>query len=198
MALKPLDNEPMLLAALSRGDHRAFCTLFDHYHGYVYGFGRKLTRSDDLAEEIVQDIFIKVWNGREELPELTNFGGYLSRLIRNHAYSILRKQLLHTRVHADLAGEGWFSDVDDSLEQQLDYQETRRIMDDAIGQLTEQQRRIYIRCHQQGQKYEEVASELGISADTVHYHIKAALKTIRAHFGKYGMGYAGLFIQLFR
>lgn len=196
MAIKPLENESVLLAQISEGDHRAFCNLFDHYEQYVYGFGRKLTRSNDQAEEIVQDVFLKIWVGREKLVNIENFEAYLNRLVRNQSYSMLRQNLSHAKGMDKISSST--SEMEDSLEAQIEYKETVKILNDAILSLPEQQRRVYDLCHIQGLKYDEAAEKMNISADTVHYHMKLALKSIRAHFNKNAFAYPILITYLFK
>ncbi|WP_139302439.1 RNA polymerase sigma factor, partial [Mucilaginibacter polytrichastri] len=177
MAIKPLNDETELLAKVVQGDQRAFTTIFDYYQKYVFGFGLKLTYSEDLAEEIVQDIFLKVWYGRDKLNTIESFGAYLNRLVRNHAFNLLRQVASHAKANKRI-GEG-LSELDNSTQHDLDLRETTRLLDEAIQLLPLQQKKIYILCRQEGLKYEEAAQQLNISPDTVHYHMKLALNAIR-------------------
>lgn len=195
MALKPLDQENVILAKVAQGDHHAFFLLFDHYQRYVYGFGRKLTRSGDQAEEIVQDIFQKIWTRREKLPEIDHFEAYITRLVRNHAYTILRKNMLSAKINTGLSKETAMEVSD--LNAELDYRETVVLLNEAIKSLPGQQRKAYELCHQQGLKYEDAAKEMDISPETVHYHMKLALKTIREHFKRNSFLYPVLISFLF-
>jgi RNA polymerase sigma-70 factor (ECF subfamily) len=195
MTLRTLHDEHELLAQVAGGDHKAFCILFDRYHGYVFGFGRKLTRSDDQAEEIVQDIFLKIWALREKLSSLDNFEAYLTRLVRNQSYSVLRRNIAHDKASSVFLSQQ--AEQDNNMERQLAYNETVRILEEAIQGLPEQQRKVYELCHRQGLKYEDAAREMAISADTVHYHMKLALKAIREHFKKHSFVYQVLLAALF-
>ncbi|EDM33862.1 RNA polymerase ECF-type sigma factor [Pedobacter sp. BAL39] len=196
MALKPLNQENIILAKIAQGDHHAFFLLFDHYQRYVYGFGRKLTRSDDQAEEIVQDIFQKIWTLKEKLPEIEHFEAYITRLVRNQAYTILRKNMLSAKINTGLSEEAAMEVSD--LNTELDYRETVVLLNEAIQSLPDQQRKAYELCHQQGLKYEDAAKEMNISPDTVHYHMKLALKTIREHFKRSSFLYPALISFLFK
>jgi RNA polymerase sigma-70 factor (ECF subfamily) len=69
----------------------------------------------------------------------------------------------------------------------LDYKETKELLDDVVRRLPEQQRRVYALCHFEGLKYDEAAAQLNISPDTVHYHMKLALATIREHFKRHAL-----------
>lgn len=195
MAINPLFNESKVKAAIAAGDQHAFCTLFDHYQKYVFAFSLKLTRSEEIAEEVVQEIFMKIWDGRDKLKSIENFGAYLNRLVRNHSFNILRQEASHARANQKIGLS--LSEGDDSTQQQLDYREISRILNEVIEHLPAQQKMVYTLCHQEGLKYEEAALKLNISASTVHYHMKLALSAIREHFKKNAGLYPVLLLYLF-
>jgi RNA polymerase sigma-70 factor (family 1) len=194
MSEKNLLNEAALLAKIAGGDERAFREVFDHYQRYVFTFAQKITRSNADAEEIVQDIFLKIWFGRNQLPTVENFGAYLNRLVRNHAFNLLRHEAVVSKVKAEIELNS--SDNDLGTQQALDYKETKEILDAVVSRLPDQQRKIYSLCHFEGLKYDEVAAQLNISPDTVHYHMKLALSTIREHFKRHALVHVGLMMIL--
>jgi RNA polymerase sigma-70 factor (family 1) len=174
---------PDLKPTLSRivnGDEIAFREIFDLFSPKVYGFAMKLTHSAALSEEIVQDVFVKIWVGRESLENVNYFPSYLYTITRNHTFNILKKLAVEERIKKilirDLAEE-----QDESQENTL-YQEHHHLLVNAVSQLPPQQRLVYSLCHQQGLKYEEVAEQLNISRLTVKTHMQKALRTIRSHF----------------
>jgi RNA polymerase sigma-70 factor (family 1) len=187
MAIKPLDNERLLLAKIAEGDQVAFCSLFDYYQKYVFSFGRKLMRSEEIAEEIVQDIFIKIWEGKDKLKSINNFGAYLNILVRNHSFNLLRQLAYKQKIGQEMILS--LSDEDNSTQHIIDYREIVRTLDDVLDHLPEQQKMVYNLCHLDGLKYEEAAAKMNISVSTVHYHMKLALKNIREHLVKNGMSY---------
>ncbi|KQC02049.1 RNA polymerase sigma factor [Pedobacter sp. Hv1] len=196
MANNLLHNEPEILVKIAGGDQLAFNLLFKHYHIYVHSFSRKITHSDNLAVEIVQDIFLKIWLGREKLGHIDSFGAYLNRLVRNHCFNVLRQLAQETKssaIHLKFA-----TDVDHSTVQQLDYKETESILNEAIEMLSPQQRMVYMLCHQQGHKYEEAAEKMNISHQTVHAYMKDALRKIREHFKKHSVEYSLFITVLFK
>jgi RNA polymerase sigma-70 factor (family 1) len=196
MAITPLHLESELLTKIADGDQYAFCTLFDHYRKYVYSFGRKLTRSEEMAEEIVQDVFLKVWFGRARLKSIDNFGAYLNILVRNHSFNLLRQTAQQKKSSQEMRLS--LSDEDNGTQQMLDYRETVRMLDEALELLPDQQKMVYILCHRDGLKYEEAALKMNISAATVHYHMKLALNAIREHFMKNAVAYPILLLCLLK
>jgi RNA polymerase sigma-70 factor (ECF subfamily) len=65
--------------------------LFKQYSGKVYSFALKLTKDQELAEEVVQEIFLKIWLDRHKLTEINEFGAYLNRINRNHCLNVIRQ-----------------------------------------------------------------------------------------------------------
>lgn len=187
MAIKPLEKESELMIKIAEGNQEAFTVIFNYYYDYVFSFSRKLTRSEELAKEVSQDIFLKIWFGRNNLVKVENFGGFVNRLVRNHSLDLLRKLAIHERASHEI--ELSSSELDTNTENTLDYNETLKILEEAIELLPDQQKRVYMLCHQQGLKYDEVAKKLNISSATVHYHMKLALSVIRVHFRKNSVAY---------
>jgi RNA polymerase sigma-70 factor (ECF subfamily) len=194
MAIKPLNDENDLLSRVAEGDSHAFTILFDHYQRYVFGFGLKLTYSEELAEEIVQDIFLKIWYGRDKLGRVENFGAYLNRLVRNHAFNLLRQMAGHARANQRIGISS--TELDNSTQRTLDFRETARLLKEAVELLPAQQKKVFALCHEQGLKYDEAAQQLNISSATVHYHMKLALNGIREHFNKHAVNYPVLLLLL--
>jgi RNA polymerase sigma-70 factor (ECF subfamily) len=192
----PLVDEHELLAKIATGDQRAFTILFEFYERYVYTYGKKLTRSDDQAVEIVQEVFLKLWINREKLGEVDNFGAYLNRVAKNHALNVLRQLANNTRSTVILRLRS--SELDDSTSQQLDYNESNRLLTEALENLPQRQRTVYKLCHMQGLKYETVAEQLHISPRTVQAHMTSALKAIRKHFKAQSGTYPMLIAVLFK
>lgn len=199
MALKPLGNEVELLAKIAIGDQRAFTIIFNHYQRDLYLFSKSLTKSEEAALEVVQDVFLKIWSVRTELLTIDNFAAYINRVVRNHSLNVLRKI---TRENKSVAhperDHDEISDiiVDQATQQQLDYNDTIRFLDQALSDLPAQQRQVYDLCHIQGMKYEEVAQMLGISIETVRVHMKRAIRKIRLHFVRYVILYPLLLFTL--
>lgn len=201
MPLKPLSNESELLAKIAGGDQRAFTVLFNHYHHDLFVFSKKLSKSEELALEIVQDVFLKIWSVRDKLTELDNFSRYLNTVIRNHSLNVIKriavreKPMLNSSINSDE-----FVDTTgiDFTQQKLDYNDCFQILNEALDTLAPQQRKVYELCHIEGLKYEEAAQKMDISIETVRAHMKKALYKIREHFGKNAILYPLLILALFK
>lgn len=170
----------MLLAQIASGNQKSFTILFEHYSKIIYPFALKLTRSEELAEEILQEVFLKIWTNRENLLQIENFGGYLNRVTRNYSYNVLRRIAQEASIVLALGKQ--LSEKITDTEDTILYRDAEQSLNTAINQLTPQQKLIYTLCYQEGLKYSEVAGRLNISSSTVHTHMKLALKFIRTYF----------------
>ncbi|KRT17831.1 hypothetical protein ASU31_00605 [Pedobacter ginsenosidimutans] len=192
MALKPLKYESELLALVAKGDDRAFVKLFEGYYKQLGEYVYKLTESIEVSEEIVQDVFIKVWLRRETLLELDNFCHYLFILCRNQTLNHLRKKASE-RVHQlawlkQFEQDQFQSDNDEIIEGY------RILMDKVIEKLPPQQKKVFKLSREGRLKHDEIANLLGISPETVKKHIKLALRFIRSEFSS--SNYLPIFIIL--
>lgn len=182
-----LHNERKLLNEAAAGSQRAFTLLFQHYSGKVYRFALKLTRSEQLAEEAVQDVFMKIWVDRSALTDIISFGAYLNRVNRNHCLDIIRRM-----ARANHASNMFVEDAPEhslETEQQIDYRNTQQVIAQALAKMTPQQQKVYRLCYIDGLKYEEAAEKLNISAGTVHSHLKQALKIMRTYMRDSGVAF---------
>jgi len=196
MILHPIVGEKAILAQVADGDQGAFTILFNHYQKFVYSYGKKITHSDEMALELVQGVFLKIWQSRKKLSDVEHFIAYLNRLVRNHAFNQLRDLSKREAISGDLELAAF--ETENSTIQMLDYNETLRIVNEAVELLAPQQKLAYQLCHQQGLKYEEAAVEMHISPKTVHVHMKYALSKIREHLRRNAIIYPLIALALIK
>lgn len=174
------DADIELLTRLSQGDKQAFDQLYLKYSHPLYLNLLKLTKSEEVAEELLQDIFLKIWNKRDTLDIHTGFGGYLFKISQNLVYDFFRKakqdKALRHRITA-AASENYTH-----IEETLLSRENRTLLQRAISTLPPVRQQIFRLCKLEGKTYEEVASLLGISVSTVNDHIVKATRHIRRFF----------------
>ena len=171
----PLE-ENELLRLVSLGDNSAFTLLFDRYQNKVYSHALTFVKSPQNAEEIVTDIFLKVWNNRKELPEIKNFKNYLFILSRNYLVSSIRKKVsLTVEINKD-----WMEDILQP-DKQYHLKETHQVLMRGIEQLSPQQKKIFKMSRLDGLTYDEIAKSLSISSRTVKFHIILVLNYLREY-----------------
>lgn len=183
-----------MLQKVSENDQNAYCKLFETYSGKVYGFALKLTHSPVQSEEIVQDIFLKIWTNRKILGTINSFPAYLYTITRNHCFNVLKRMALEEIAKARIATAMKLETHE--TEETVIFEDYQKILDQAINLLPPRQRLVYSLCHQQGLKYEEVAQQLKISRFTVKTQMQQALRRIKAHFGG-AIGSTIVFLLLF-
>lgn len=179
MPVEALHNERTLLDQVAQGDEKAFRAVFDHYRDAIYSFALKVTRRETMAEEIVQDVFIKIWINRGGLPGVRHFGNFLYIIARNHTFNSLRKLAKEkiTGEFPDQLAEAGVSAETTVL--QYDYE---KLLQQAIAQLPPQQKLVYTLSRQHGLTREEIAAQLQLSPGTVKAHLAQALRSIRLYF----------------
>jgi len=183
MPFQELSDEKTILLQVAAGDERAFALLFEKEHKKINSFALKLTRSKELAEEIVQDVFLKLWMNRSELETIDNWGGYLNRVVRNHSFNVLRRLAQETLAAHEIGRQNTELDMDTELN--IDFRETRKLVNEAVAALPSQQQKVYNLCHVEGLKYAEAAERLNVSPETIKAHMKQALRNIRKYLNRY-------------
>lgn len=178
MSCLTLHNEIELLRLTASGDESAFGRLFEHYKDRIYTIAFKLTRSNIISEEIVQDVFLKIWQKRADLNAIQNFSAYLFIIARNAAYKIL-KDIARTHKFVVLSDEDQALLNNDAADLLIE-KEYGLILQNAIDRLPSQQKQVYYLVKDQGYKRDEVASQLHIQPETVKFHLAQAMKNIRA------------------
>ena len=156
-----------------------FKCLFDRYKNRLYGYVMALTHSSYIAEEITQEIFIKLWLCRDMLGELSNPEAYLVSMARNKALNHLRKSAHESRMIQELQNR--MAPEVNNVEEQTLLSDQRNLLHEAITSLSPQRRLVYRLSRDQGLNHLEIANRLHVSPNTVKNHLVTALKTIRKH-----------------
>jgi RNA polymerase sigma-70 factor (family 1) len=173
------EQEKILLDRLAMGDEAAFRVLYDSYHPRIYSLGMQLTRNAVMAEELVQDVFEKLWKKREQLPQIDHFGAYLKTMVRNTALNQLKRMAHERLILRQLAREAPAAapPADVLMEQE----QFRRLWQESIDRLPPRAREVYLLSRMERLKNAEIAERLGISIYTVKEHLQKAAKLIREH-----------------
>lgn len=170
-------NEEELLAFIVQGDELAFTRLFNNYRDRIYSIAFRITHSTTIAEEIVQDVFLKIWLRRDRLIEIENFNAYLFVVTRNYVYKALKQIAKNYELTAFTEKDQLAGDNDSAgLVMEKEYNSLLR---KAIDRLPNQQKKVYQYVKEKGLKREEAAGLLHLSPETVKYHLAEAMKNIR-------------------
>ena len=178
MSIALLYNENELLALIAQSDELAFAKVVTHYKDKVFSIAYKLTKSTVIAEEIVHDVFLKIWNKRATLSEIHNFQAYLLIVTRNDVYKVLKKIAQNYKVVL-LSDENQLSSILDTSDLLME-KEYKLLLQNAVDRLPNQQKVVYSLLRDQGLKRDEVALKLNIKPETVKFHMVRAMKSIRS------------------
>lgn len=172
-------DEQEIILKVAKGDHNAFRQVFDRYRDVLYGYSFKLTKSEVLAEEAVQETFMKVWKNRANLNAELSIKAYLYKITQNHVYNGLRNAAYDDKLKAEV----FYSRIDSyySTEDQVIYQDLEAFKETAIANLPARRQLIFQMSRVQHFSHEEIATQLGISQHTVKDQIVKALKSIKKY-----------------
>lgn len=184
-------QEKELLFRMKNGDMLAFDEIFWLYQKAVYGNALKIVRNNQLAEDIVQEVFIRLWEKRESIDIERSVGGWLFVSSYNRAVNELKKKLRESLAIQQMQEKDTEEDAEPDLSGiQLN------ILEKAIAQLSAQKRRVFELCKLQGRSYEEASREMGISKHTVKEYLSGAVRSIKEYALKYPETGAGLIFLL--
>ena len=181
------DKEKLLVARLKAGDEQAFTVLYHKYSPSLYLNILKLVKEEEVAVDMLQELFVKIWNLRANIDPERDFRAFLFRITYNQVRDFFRRaardRQLTDRLVA-LTTEGY-----EHIEQLLCQKETAYMLDRAIDALPMQQRRIFILCRVEGRSYEEVASMLELSIATIGNQLSKATKSVRSQLNARDLSY---------
>ncbi|MGN6437870.1 MAG: RNA polymerase sigma factor [Agriterribacter sp.] len=177
-------NEPELISLLANDSEDAFKALFYYNKDIVYQTALQYTKLPALAEEIVQDVFMKVWFNRHKLADIDNFRGWLYTISKNHILNSLHKIACEARAVQRIA-ENSIS-YEDNGDFKLRNAEYHQLLHRAVEALPRQQQQIFKMVRDQRLSYKTIATLLGISVMTVKTHMGRALHSIRHYLRKHG------------
>ena len=175
-------NEKKVLEMLAQGSEYAFTELFDHYRGRLFGVALRFLKSRHMAEEVVQEVFLKVWLRREDLINVINFEGYLLTMTRNHIFDGMKEIAKEAAVKSEFALDIKYVKGTDYALIEKQYEE---FLQQAVIQLPPQQKQIFHLAKIDGLTHQAIAEQLRISRLTVKTHMAKALQTLRRSFQHY-------------
>lgn len=170
------EEDVKYLIPLSYGDHGAFGFLYAKYRTPLMRFTLRYVRSETVAHDIVQDVFLSVWKSRERFSTIKLFHSYIYCAARNIAVDYLRGMTMRQRYVANMPAAAlseWM------VEEQYSAQETARIVRAQVLKMPPQRCRVFALSRIEGMNRKEIARDLHLSPKTVANHLHLALQEIR-------------------
>lgn len=197
MPLESKDRDKNILEKIKTGDHSCFELLYTRYKGKIYNFILTLSNGDFyLAEEIVQNVFLKIWEMRRELTIEGNFSSFLYMVSRNMFISAMRRKAQDSLYQQSLQNS--YCEYENVVEQDIEYKMLEEEVNRLINQLPPAQKHIYQLSKKQNFSNKEIAESLNISISTVESQLYKASSYMRrllsAHY-KVEAFFALIYIQ---
>ncbi|NSL90680.1 RNA polymerase sigma factor [Chitinophaga solisilvae] len=181
--MERMPSEEEVLLRMIAGDESAFSSIYRHYHPSLYIYLLRFCKVPSLAEDLVHDVFLKVWEIRERINPELSFSGYLYRIARNHVLKTINRiatdEQLREQLFRQLA-------VPEQPEQIVYEREYNRLFQEALSRLTTQRLNVFRLCRQEGKSYDEAAALLGISRNAVKKHMVLSMRFIQDYIYRHG------------
>ena len=177
MKVDEIIDEKILLTRLRNGDHAAFEQLYHHYKRHIVGHLLGLFKDQEIAQDIAQDTFIKIWENRAQLDEQKSFKAYLFTIATNNAYTLFQR--IGKDEKARLSFRFLLQHVTDQVDDYIAGLEHQELLESLLALLPERQREVFRLFKVDGYSYAEISEQLGISSNTINTHLKRATNYLR-------------------
>lgn len=174
------DNEKQLVKSLSKGNILAFNTLFREYSGRLYRFAYGYLKSEEESEELVQEVFTRIWENRKGLKSEYSFKSYLFTI----AFNIIKKHFRREACISEYFRTRISDDLDLETTREITYDSLYQYINELVDKLPDKRKEIFIKSRFEGLSIKEISDDLKISHKTVENQLTHALKFLREHLKK--------------
>jgi RNA polymerase sigma-70 factor, ECF subfamily len=185
-----LYNDEELVEEIKADNMFAFDVLYKKYCKRVYKFGYSILKSPEESENLMQDVFLNLWENRHNIKINSSIKSYVFTIAYNSAITVIRKKARESEYFEYI--KSLQKDAEEPLNIEIEYDELTNKLDQIIQELPPRQKEVYLLHKVENLKYNEIAEKLHISVNTIENHMSRALKTIRQKLGNHS-----LFVVLF-
>lgn len=175
--MKVTKSNKELLLLIQKNDKVAFYNLYERYSKKLYGFVLRFLKQEADAEEIVQEVFIKIWESRNKIDVYSSFESFIFTVAYNATMSLLRKRMTENKYFEHLKSIQ-FENTSDIIEE-IHFKELNEKIHSLLNELTPRQKEIFILSREEGLSHSEIAEKLNISVLTVKKHISNTLSFLK-------------------
>lgn len=175
-------SEINCLNALKNGDSEAFDKLFAEYGKRLYFFAYGYLKSKAEAEEVVQEVFLRIWRNRQHINPELSFKAYLFKIAYHHILELFEQSIRQQAYRHKILEEA--VEFTDETNERLDYRILLEKVESLIQKLPSRQKEILLKRKKEGIAVKEIAMQLGISPKTVENHLTEAIKNLKNGLGK--------------
>ena len=167
-----------LVTQLKNGDMLAFDRIYELYSHKLYSFVFRIIKNEAEAEDIVQEVFVKIWESRDKLEDYKLLNSFLFTIAYNHSIDLIRKRINNSKYLGHLRNSSVFQPGTTTISE-VEFNDLSDHVQKLISKLPERQKQVYLLHRETGLTYPEIAAQLGISKNTVENHMVKALKYLR-------------------
>jgi|SRR5690625_2959910 len=178
----PLQKQKLLFERIAEGDALAFRELFNLFKGRLYAAALKVTKSKHAAEDIVQEVFVSLWEGRSNLNNVENPTSYIFTIAYNKSFRYLKKVAADAELYQSLRNN--IKKTHNDVEEKLEAKTAQQFISQIIEKLPPRRKLIYKLSREKGLNYKQIAEQLDISPLTVKKQMAIALRSIRTGLAK--------------
>ena len=159
--------------------------LFNYYYPRLYSFSKSFLKLEDGIDDILQEVFIRIWQNRKTIKSAESFNSYIFTITRNLLLNELRSRLNDQKIKGQIL-KASLPEEYVSFEK-TDYLELKEKIEEVIGELPPKQREIFRMSRSEGLSHKEIAEKLNISTKTVEYHITQSINTLKSKLEALGL-----------
>lgn len=171
-------NEETLLSRLKNDDQNAFAEIYKHYWESLFNHAYRRLNDEELVKELIQDLFVELWQKRHTLDIHTSLGAYLQTAIKYKVFNQLKSNIIQEKYHLFVKQTN--IKHDNNIEENIRYQELNTAFVAALVELPKQPRNVYQLRYHQGLSNSEIADSLQLSVSTVEKHMSKAIKYLKS------------------
>jgi RNA polymerase sigma-70 factor, ECF subfamily len=175
-------SELYLVRKLRKGDCESFQLIFDKFKEKLYFFALSYLHSDSEAEEIIQNVFVSLWENRYSINEDLSIKDYLYKSVVNKIYNYFKHQAVRQKYHEHILIHE--SEEDDYMQSDIFYNDLKEMLQDLIEHLPARQKEIFKLSREEELSHNDIASKLGLSVRSVENNVYRALKYIKENLNK--------------
>lgn len=193
--MKTTHSNTELVKLLKKGDLSAFDAIYKKYSRRLYGFIFRYVKQDSDTEEIVQEVFLKIWQSRDKINIYSSFESFLFTIAHNATVNLLKKRATEHKYVEHVKA---IQQIENSYEltDEIHYKELEQRFHGLLNELSPRQKEIFQLSRDEGLTHKEIAEKLGISQNTVKNHLVTTLSFLKSKLDN-GLLITGVFISLF-
>jgi len=185
------ETDSILISLLKTGNRNVFESVYNKYYGNLFTYSKSYVLNAEVAQEMVQDTFLKLWEKKESLNDDTNIQALLYRIARNNCFNYLKRLKVEQNYLEYSKSKKTVLELNElalrqSSAEKIISEELEEKINDAIESLPPRCSLVFKMSREQGKKYKEIAGELNISIKTVENQIQKALKELRKSLSEFG------------